>query len=150
MPLVGGGFDIEIGDALDAGFAFGKERDLSPILQSGMGQEGVFGGSGIERDVVGGGGDFLFTVLVVVFPAGDAGFEGIIFGDGRFHVVVAGDGFGDGDAVRTELQDAGGFGAASAIVELKENVEAVGGGPDGLLAGEIAHHEKGIALGGSG
>ena len=89
-------------------------------------------------------------MLVVVFPAGGAGFEGIIFGDSRFHVVVAGDGFGDGDAVGTELEEGGGFGAASAIVELKENVEAVGGVPDGLVAGEIAHHEEGIAVGGGG
>ena len=56
-----------------------------------------------------------------------------------------------GDAVRVEFEDAGGFGAASAIVELEEDVErAVGGGPDGLLSGEVAHEQEGIAFGGGG
>src|SRR5208337_4947866 len=66
-------------------------------------------------------------------------------------VIVAGDDFGNGDALRIEFQNAGRLRAAAAVVELKEDVErAVGGGPDGLLSGEIAHQEEGIAVGGGG
>ena len=97
MLLVSGGvivfagrFKIEFGHALDAGFAFGEQSDSASVVERGLGQQCNFGGSAIERRVEGGGGDFLFALFVVVFPARDAGFQRIIFGDLRFHVVVAG------------------------------------------------------------
>ena len=79
-------------------------------------------------------------MLIVVFPARGSALERIIFVDGRFQVIVAGDGFRNRDAIGAEFEDGGGFWSAAAVVKLKKYVEGtVGSSPDGLLAGESIH-----------
>lgn len=151
VPDLFTGFHLEFGEALDARLAFGEQSDLSSILKSGVGEERDLGWASGEGRVVGRSGDLLVAMFGGVLPARSAGFERIVLVYGRLQIVVASDDFRDGNSVRVEFQDAGGFGTTSAIVELKKYMEgAIGGGPIGFLSGNAPHQQQRVALGGGG